>query len=98
MSEIERASWTIAEFCLRHRFSKATYYELKKRGRAPREMNINGVKRISHTAEADWLELIERPDPTDIKISKTRSAKTRKAGKLAAQSPKHHCRRKRAAA
>ena len=47
-------AYTINEFCLAHRFSRATYYNLKKENRGPREMHVGTGVRISREAAAEW--------------------------------------------
>jgi hypothetical protein len=56
---------TIETFCEANKISKATYYWLKKQGKAPRETRY-GKRRVLITpeAEADWrreLEAATRP-------------------------------------
>jgi hypothetical protein len=47
-------SKTIDEFCAHERISRAKYYELKKIGKAPAELRIDGVIRITPKAHAAW--------------------------------------------
>jgi hypothetical protein len=55
----EAASFSISEFCKRHRMSEAQYHKLKRDGRGPRVMSTGSMGvRISRAAEADWI--IER--------------------------------------
>jgi hypothetical protein len=42
------------EFCKAHRISVSYYYELKKLGRAPREMMLGTRRIISAEAAAAW--------------------------------------------
>jgi len=51
---VQRQAFSIDEFCRRHGISKAHYYNLKKVGLAPREMEVRGRKLISIEAEVDW--------------------------------------------
>jgi hypothetical protein len=54
-------SQTIPEFCSAERISRAFYYEMKKAGRAPREMrHARGCIRISPEACRDWRRDRER--------------------------------------
>ena len=50
----EKLAYSIAEFCALHDISKAHYYKLKKKGLAPRAMDVAGRKIISREAAADW--------------------------------------------
>src|SRR6266446_2913252 len=57
----DAASFSIPEFCKRHRFSEAQYHKLKREGRGPRVMTTGSMGvRISRAAEADWIR--ERED------------------------------------
>src|SRR5258708_7361783 len=52
----DAASFSIPEFCKRHRFSEAQYHKLKREGRGPRVMTTGSMGvRISRAAEADWI-------------------------------------------
>ena len=50
---------TILEFCATEGISRATYYNLKRDGLAPREMRIRGSVRITPEAHADWRRRME---------------------------------------
>jgi hypothetical protein len=45
---------SIPQFCARNGFSRSFFYVLKKRGKAPRIMNVDGRQIISPEAERDW--------------------------------------------
>jgi hypothetical protein len=47
-------SFTITQWCVRRRVSRAMYYKLKRRGKAPLTYDAGGP-RISDQADADWL-------------------------------------------
>lgn len=48
-------SHTIPEFCAAEKISRGFYYELRKLGKAPREMrHADGCVRISPEARRDW--------------------------------------------
>jgi len=47
-------SKTIDEFCRHEDISRATYYALKKAGKAPDELRVDGVIRITPHAHAKW--------------------------------------------
>ena len=46
--------FTINEFCLAHRISRATFYNLRKSGQGPREMHVGVGVRISKEAAEEW--------------------------------------------
>jgi predicted DNA-binding transcriptional regulator AlpA len=48
-------SKTIDEWCDAHSFSRAFYYELRKRGQAPRTFRAGKCVRISDEANAEWI-------------------------------------------
>ena len=52
-------SYSIDEFCQRHRISRSFYYKLRGAGLGPREMHINSIVRISAQADADWTRARE---------------------------------------
>jgi hypothetical protein len=45
---------TIREFCRKKRLSKAKYYDMRRKGRGPREKRDGKWVRISAEAERDW--------------------------------------------
>jgi len=45
---------TIPSFCESNAISESLYFALKRRGLQPREMEIDGIIRITPQAEADW--------------------------------------------
>jgi hypothetical protein len=45
---------SISQFCARNNISRSFFYKLKKRGKAPRTMNVDGRRIISPEAERDW--------------------------------------------
>ena len=45
---------TIPSFCVSNAISESLYYALKRRDLGPREMEVEGVVRITPQAEADW--------------------------------------------
>lgn len=52
-------SLTIAEWCARHKLSRATFYNLAQAGKAPRIMKVGRSVRISEAADAEWLSARE---------------------------------------
>ena len=49
-----RAAFTVPEFCEAHRISQAKYYEMKKEGWGPVEMEVGRRRLISFEAAAEW--------------------------------------------
>ena len=54
-----REAWTIDEFCQSHAISRATFYNLRKRGTAPRIFKVGARTLISADAAAEWRERME---------------------------------------
>ena len=55
-----KSAYSISEFCLDHGISRGTYYNLKRRGRGPREMHLGGqTVRITEEAAAEWRRQME---------------------------------------
>jgi predicted DNA-binding transcriptional regulator AlpA len=46
---------TIDDFCDRYRISKTCFYELRKKGGAPRVIKIGKCARITEAAAAEWI-------------------------------------------
>jgi hypothetical protein len=90
---IERAAFTIAEFCARHNFSKAKYHGMKNAGLGPDEMRINGLIRITREAELAWQRARTNPQGAELKRRERAEAvavaRGRNAGRLAVESPRH---------
>jgi hypothetical protein len=64
------AAFTINEWCASHGLSRATWYNLKRAGKAPRTYLAGTRERISHEADAEWVKAREAeaaarmiPDP-----------------------------------
>ena len=57
---------TIDEWCRRHSLSKGTYYNLAKRGEAPRSMKVGARRLISHEASAEWRREREAQSARDL--------------------------------
>jgi hypothetical protein len=51
---MEPEAYTIEEFCKAHRFSRASYFNLKSKGEGPREMRVGNRVIISREAALDW--------------------------------------------
>jgi hypothetical protein len=60
-SGIERSSFTLEEFRLRHNLSQTALFKLLRTGRGPRLMLIGSIgKRVSRQSETDWIRDRER--------------------------------------
>jgi len=49
-------AYTISEFCVAHRISRATYYNLKKRNEGPDEAHVLGRIIITQESAASWRQ------------------------------------------
>jgi hypothetical protein len=58
-------SLTISEFCRAEKVCRATFYNLKKVGKAPRLMKVGSHYRISPQARADWRRAREAEAATE---------------------------------
>ena len=54
-----KAAFSIDEFCAEHGISRATFYNLKKAGKAPLEMHVGTRRLISIEAAAAWRRQME---------------------------------------
>jgi hypothetical protein len=52
-------AFTVSEFCRAHRLSATHYYELKKNGQGPNEIEIGRRRIISFEAAARWRKARE---------------------------------------
>jgi hypothetical protein len=57
---LERAAYTIREFCDAHRISRSTYYNLRKQGLGPDEARVRDRVIITMEAAARWRRARER--------------------------------------
>lgn len=55
----DRSSFKISEFCTRNGISRGKYYTMKKKDKGPREMDVDGMPRISAEAERKWQKACE---------------------------------------
>jgi hypothetical protein len=79
-------SLSIREFCKLENFSKAHYYNLKKRGLAPEEIQVLNLVRITPAARQEWHEKIKRYTESRAgKLQKKRFIEFRKQASLAWQ-------------
>jgi len=58
---VGEASKTIAEFCRHERMSRSKYYGLRKAGKAPAEMRVDRIIRITPEAHAAWRRQNTQP-------------------------------------
>ena len=95
-SALERAAYTIPEFCFRNNISRPTYHRLRAEGRGPVEMRV-GLNLIRITAEAEraWQRQLQRPSAD---LERRARARAVKAGDAAVKSDKHISVAKRRAA
>ena len=54
-----RQAWTIDEFCQAHAISRATFYNLRRRGVGPRVMHVGARRLVSDAAAAEWRQQME---------------------------------------
>jgi hypothetical protein len=86
-SALERAAYTIPEFCFRNNISRPTYHRLRAEGRGPVEMRIGlNTIRITADAERDWQRQMQQPQ-RDVETRAVERAV--KAGGAAVKSSKH---------
>ena len=90
---LERAAYTIPEFCFRNSISRPTYHRLRAQGRGPAEMRIGlNMIRITAEAERDWQRRMQEPS-ADLETRAVERAV--KAGEAAVKSAKHVSKRRR---
>jgi hypothetical protein len=86
-SSLERAAFTIPEFCFRNSISRPTYHRLRAEGRGPVEMRIGlNVIRVTADAERAWQSLMQEPREDFERQAVERAVK---AGGAGAKSDKH---------
>jgi hypothetical protein len=100
--ETGRSSFTIDEFCRRNCISRGFYFnKLRKAGIAPAEMRVGKLVRISAEAEIAWQRARTAPSGAELaQIDEARAslaARGRRAGHIAAASPRHISRQGRRA-
>jgi hypothetical protein len=84
---LERAAYTIAEFCFRNNIGRLTYHRLRAEGRGPVEMRLGlNAIRITADAEKDWQKRMQEPRP-DLETKNIERAA--KAGAAAVKSDRH---------
>lgn len=91
---LERAAYTIQEFCFRNHISRPAYHRLRLQKRNPAEMRIGlNTVRITAEAERDWQHRMQEPS-ADFKTRAVERAV--KAGDAAARSSDHISKKRRA--
>ena len=86
-SALERAAYTLAEFCYRNHISRPAYHRLRAEGRGPVEMRLGlNIIRITAEAERDWQRLMQEPNGS---LEQQAVARAVKAGEAAVKSDKH---------
>jgi hypothetical protein len=84
---LERAAFSVAEFCARNNISRPMYHRLRRQGRGPAEMRIGlNLIRITAAAEHDWQLKMQEPDADLEQRAQERAVK---AGNAGARSTKH---------
>jgi hypothetical protein len=92
-SALERAAYTIPEFCFRNNISRPTYHRLRSEGRGPLEMRIGlNAIRITAEAERDWQRSMQEPRED---LETRAAARAVKAGDAAVKSSKHVSKKRR---
>jgi hypothetical protein len=90
---LERAAYTIGEFCFRNSISRPAYHRLRLQKRNPVEMRIGlNTVRITAQAERDWQRQMQEPREDLEALAVERAVK---AGTAAAKSSKHISKRSR---
>jgi hypothetical protein len=57
---VGRKAFTVEEFCVAHRISRAMLYKMWKQGAGPRSMEVGKRRIISEEAAADWRRKCEQ--------------------------------------
>ena len=82
-SALERAAYTIAEFCFRNHISRPAYHRLRAEGRGPVEMRIGlNMIRITAEAEREWQRRMQEPN---AELEQQAVARAVKAGEASAK-------------
>jgi hypothetical protein len=92
-----RRSLTQQEFCWVERISRAKYFDLKKLGLNPDEIDIDGVLRITPRARELWhkrMQALAKSKAARLEAERRRQSAAN-AGRIAARSPLHASKQKR---
>jgi hypothetical protein len=86
-SSLQRAAYSIPEFCFHNNISRVTYHRLRAEGRGPREMRL-GLNKVlvSAKADQDWQERMEEAAP---EVETRAVERAVKAGTTAVKSARH---------
>lgn len=84
MSNKQKPSFTVPEWCEKYDVTTPTYYEAKKRGETPDEVRIGRCVRITAEADAEWNE---RRTAAQREAREAREAAAREAGRAQAEAP-----------
>jgi hypothetical protein len=96
---MDEPSFSIAEFCRAEKLSETFYYKLRRMGLGPRETRFPGsnLVRISTRARRDWHVMVDKWTEENAaqlaREQELRVEQARRAGKVAAASELHYCRR-----
>jgi hypothetical protein len=91
-SSLQKAAWTVPEFCFRNSISRSGYQRLRAEGRGPAEMRLGlNLIRISAQAERDWQRQMQEPQPD---LEGRAMERAMKAGDAAVRSSKHISKRR----
>jgi hypothetical protein len=86
-------SYSISKFCEIEDISVSTFHKLQRMGKGPRTGRIPGtnIVRISAAARAKWHQMIDglQAEPVAVEEKERRKAQAVRAGKAAAESPRH---------
>lgn len=99
MTNDSDASLTIDEFCRLEHLSRFSFFRLRQRGLAPKVLCIPGTRilRITPEARHRWhaeMATLAEQDAAQLEQERRREQASR-AGRIAARSPRHVCRRAR---
>ena len=61
--DVQRLSWTVAEWCAAHGISRSYYEKMQREGRGPRELRDGKIVRITPAADAEWTAAREGNQP-----------------------------------
>jgi predicted DNA-binding transcriptional regulator AlpA len=58
---MSKKACSILDFCKEHAISRAHFYNLVKRGLAPRTLRVGRRRLVSDEAAAEWRRMMEAP-------------------------------------
>lgn len=98
MNDIDQRSQTYAEFCQTEHISKATLYDLLRRGLGPEVFEVPGtrIRRITPEAHEVWrarMAELAKAEAAQLEAKRRRELAAI-AGRIAAKSPRHISKRK----